>query len=124
MIPFITFDYLICLLAIPAILYASRAAPVRLKAPFKAGVWMGERSYGLYLWHFPVILSVYGMGPLLHPANLNHLAVKIVIIFVISIALGWGSFVFVERPGRLWGRVLGRSTTAWLHRSKDVAQES
>ncbi len=123
-VPFVFFDYLICVLAVPAILYASRSAPVRLKAPFRAGVWMGERSYGLYLWHFPVILSVYGMGPLLQPANLHHLPVKIVIIFIISIGLGWGSFVFVERPGRLWGRDLGRSTTAWLHRNKDATREA
>lgn len=120
-IPFVFFDYLICLLAVPAILYAARPAPERLKLPMRAGVWMGERSYGLYLWHFPVILSVYGMGPLLHEANLHHLTVKIVMIFVISIVLGWGSFVFVERPGRLWGRDLGRKVTAWLTHNSDTS---
>jgi peptidoglycan/LPS O-acetylase OafA/YrhL len=115
-LPFVFFDYLICILAVPAVLYASRPAPVALKAPMLAGVWMGERSYGLYLWHFPVILSVYGMGPLLHAANLHHLPVKVVLIFAISILLGWGSFSLVERPGRLWGRTLGRRATTWLHR--------
>ena len=113
---YVTWDYLLAISAIPALLYAARPSPVHLKAPMRAGVWMGERSYGLYLWHFPVILSVYGMGPLLAAPNTHHIVVKVILIFIISIGLGWGSFAVVEKPGRLYGRDLGRKTTAWWHR--------
>ena len=121
-LPFVFFDYLICLLALPAILYASRPSPVRLKPAMLAGVWMGERSYGLYLWHFPVILSVYAMGPELYAPNLHHIVIKVTLVFAISILLGWGSFSFVERPGRLSGRDLGRKVTARLHRGSETQQ--
>ena len=109
---FISFDYVVALSAVPGLLYASRPSPVRLKAPMRAGVWVGERSYGLYLWHFPVILSVYGIGSAMLAPNLNHLGVKVGIVFVVSIALGWASFVAVERPGRLTGRDLGHRLAA------------
>ena len=35
----------------------------------KGGVWLGERSYGLYLWHFPVILSVFAIGSCWRPTS-------------------------------------------------------
>ena len=69
---------------------------------------MGERSYGLYLWHFPVILSIYGIGTVGNPADLHHLPLKIVAIFVISIALAWGSYSLVELPAREYGRNVAR----------------
>jgi peptidoglycan/LPS O-acetylase OafA/YrhL len=116
----VTYDYLIALLAVPALLYASRPSPVRLNAAMRGGVWMGERSYGLYLWHFPVILSVLGIGSAMLAPNTHHMAIKVVLIFVISIALGWGSFSLVERPGRLYGRDLGRKLTKKEHHAKSA----
>ncbi len=118
---FISFDYIVCILAVPALLYASRPSPVRLKAPMRAGVWMGERSYGIYLWHFPVILSVYGIGATMLAPNTHHLPIKVAIIFVITIALGWGSFSMVERPGRLYGRGLGRRLAGWQRKHHRAA---
>jgi peptidoglycan/LPS O-acetylase OafA/YrhL len=117
-IRFITYDYLLAILAIPALLYAARPSPVHLHAAMRAGVWMGERSYGLYLWHFPVILSVYGMGAETSPPNLHHIVIKVILIFAISIGLGWASFSLIERPFRLKGRDLGRATTEWRRRQR------
>jgi peptidoglycan/LPS O-acetylase OafA/YrhL len=102
------FDFLVCFLALPAILYGSRPVRGQLGAPMQVSVWLGERSYGLYLWHFPVILSLYGMGPSTNPPQLSFLALRLVGIVVLSVALAAGSYRFVEHPGRELGRQLGR----------------
>jgi peptidoglycan/LPS O-acetylase OafA/YrhL len=110
---FTFFDYAICILAMPALLYGSRPVTGRLAVPMRGGVWLGERSYGLYLWHFPVILAFYGIGTAGLPPQTSHLALRIVGIWVVSIALAWGSFSLIERPGRLLGRRLGRQVEGW-----------
>jgi peptidoglycan/LPS O-acetylase OafA/YrhL len=102
------FDLLVCILAVPAILYGARPVRGQLGGPMRVSVWFGERSYGLYLWHFPVILSIYGMGPSAHPPQLSFLPLRLVGIVVISVALAAGSYRFVEHPGRELGRQLGR----------------
>jgi peptidoglycan/LPS O-acetylase OafA/YrhL len=102
------FDYIVCLLAVPALLYAAQPISTELPRHMVPAVWMGERSYGLYLWHFPVILSIYGIGSAGNPPDLHHLPLKIVAIFVISIMLAWGSYSLVELPAREYGRKLAR----------------
>lgn len=65
------------------------AAPIR---------WIGERSYGLYLWHWPVLaLFVAGLPdgtPWWVPAAAA---------LVVTVAASWASYRFVERPIRLQG---------------------
>ncbi len=69
--------------------------------------WVGERSYGMYLWQFPVIIFT---TPQNAPANYLRSLVQIVAIFVIS-ALSWR---FIEQPVRhgalapVWQRVSQR----------------
>lgn len=70
---------------------------------------MGERSYGLYLWHFPVILSVYGMGAMESSPNLSYLPIRILIISVVSLLLADGSYRMVELPARQYGRKLAKA---------------
>lgn len=52
-------------------------------------VWLGRRSYSLYLWHFPVLL---GLSPLLDGASF------VVASAGLSLAVADLSFRFVERP--------------------------
>jgi len=106
---FTGFDLAIGVLALPVFVYASRPVVARLGRPMRGAVWVGERSYGLYLWHFPVILSVYGMGAEVNPPDLSHLPLRILAIAVISVALADVSYRFIELPGRRYGRKLGRS---------------
>lgn len=56
--------------------------------------WIGQRSYGLYLWQYPVmILYEVKVGDTsLHP--LRHLIIQITLIILISEA----SYRFVEMP--------------------------
>jgi peptidoglycan/LPS O-acetylase OafA/YrhL len=73
----------------------------------KAGVWLGERSYGLYLWHFPVTLVVLDMGTMTRAPSLSWVGLRILVIVVVSVGLGAMSYRFVEKPGRELGRRLG-----------------
>ncbi len=80
---------------------ASRLAPIVGCAPMR---WIGARSYGVYLWHFPIIILTTptgASGPALVRSTLQVAAT-----FGVA-ALSWR---FVEDPirhgalGRLWAR--------------------
>lgn len=56
-------------------------------------VWVGQRSYGIYLWHWPLlVLAGEQWGPLSAPARL--------LVLVVSVALAAVSFRFLENPIR------------------------
>jgi peptidoglycan/LPS O-acetylase OafA/YrhL len=65
--------------------------------------WTGERSYGMYLWQFPVIVLT---TPLNAQPNYLRAVIQVTAIFLIS-GLSWR---FIEDPvrhgalGRLWSR--------------------
>jgi peptidoglycan/LPS O-acetylase OafA/YrhL len=69
---------------------ASRLAPIVGCRPMR---WIGERSYGIYLWHFPIIILTTpdGAGP-----NLIRNTLQLAAIIVVS-ALSWK---YVENPIR------------------------
>jgi len=66
--------------------------------------WLGVRSYGIYLWHYPVIV-------LTSPANATEDLPRAAAQTAASIALAALSWRFVEEPvrrgalGRLWARL-------------------
>ncbi len=65
--------------------------------------WIGVRSYGIYLWHYPVIV-------LTTPANATENLTRATLQIFASIALAAVSWRFVEEPirhgalGKLWKR--------------------
>lgn len=76
---------------------AHAARPVRLlsRGPLP---WLGERSYGVYLWHMPVIYVLRGAG--VFPEGRTTAAVLVVFALVVPIAhLSW---TLVERPALRW----------------------
>ncbi len=83
---------LLCAVIVWAV--ADRDGPLRwLGAP--ALVWVGIRSYGIYLWHWPVIVFV---GP---PMGIDLPRPALVTLQVaLSLALAELSFRFIERPVR------------------------
>jgi len=72
--------------------------------------WLGVRSYGIYLWHYPVILLTSPANP---APDLPRAAVQV----VASVGIAAVSWRFVEEPirrgalGRLWHRL--RDRQAW-----------
>ena len=66
--------------------------------------WVGERSYAIYLWHYPVIVLTTPLGA---APNLLRATLQIAITFVLA-ALSW---TYIEQPvrhgalGRQWQRV-------------------
>jgi len=91
-----------------------------LDAP--AASWVGERSYGLYLWHWPVILivdEVWRTAPGTWP-----FAGRTALIVLLTGAIAEASYRFVETPVRKAGfratgrRVLGRLRGLTLPRQR------
>lgn len=64
--------------------------------------YLGDRSYSLYLWHWPVIVFVTARGDAIDPATGLWVIVAV-------LALSHLSYRFVEQPFRARGRV-----EAWL----------
>ncbi len=88
---------------------ASLAHPACRLGPilgWKPLVWVGVRSYGIYLWHFPIIVLTTP-GGVANGRELGRAALQLVAIFAIS-ALSWR---YLEEPirhgalGRFWQRL-------------------
>jgi peptidoglycan/LPS O-acetylase OafA/YrhL len=106
---FAGYDLGLGVLLLPALLYATRpSASDEGGALIRAGVWLGDRSYGLYLWHFPVILAVYERGTSLLPPDTSHPLFRVLLIVLLSLGLAMLSYRFVEAPARDYGRELSR----------------
>jgi peptidoglycan/LPS O-acetylase OafA/YrhL/lysophospholipase L1-like esterase len=80
--------------------------------------WIGVRSYGIYLWHYPVII-------LTSPANSTEDLPRAALQVAASIGIAALSWRFVEEPirhgalERAWKRM--RSRTAWQAPSAGVS---
>jgi peptidoglycan/LPS O-acetylase OafA/YrhL/lysophospholipase L1-like esterase len=64
--------------------------------------WIGQRSYGIYLWHWPVILLVTAVAPATAPGEPPSLPV-VTVSLVLTFVLAALSFTWVEMPVRRQG---------------------
>lgn len=97
--PFPSFTALLPVLGTAAVIAAGAprlaAAPTRLLS-LRPVQFVGDVSYGTYLWHWPIIVLVpYATGAALS-------APVALLILASSIVLGWLSKRFVEDPVREW----------------------
>jgi peptidoglycan/LPS O-acetylase OafA/YrhL len=71
----------------------------------RAAVWLGTVSYGVYLWHYPLLALVAGgwLWALPDPLELP-------LVILGSVALGWASWHLIEQPAMARRPRL----TAWL----------
>jgi peptidoglycan/LPS O-acetylase OafA/YrhL len=101
---FIVYEPLLVLVMVPAVVYAGRVGPRSRAWPHRVALWLGERSYSLYLWHFPIILAVFGRGAYLTPAHMTHVWLRVATVAVCSVVAAAVSYSAIEKPARLYGR--------------------
>jgi peptidoglycan/LPS O-acetylase OafA/YrhL len=63
--------------------------------------WIGVRSYGIYLWHYPVIVLTTAVGAAGGPVSLE----RAVVLVAVTVAIAAVSWRFVEDPIRRGGRL-------------------
>ncbi|MGP7960962.1 acyltransferase family protein [Sanguibacter sp. A247] len=72
-------------------------SPVRRALEHPALRWIGERSYGLYLWHWPVFVLLTQIFAKQYVEG-TGVALVWVVTVVVTFALAAASYRFVERP--------------------------
>jgi peptidoglycan/LPS O-acetylase OafA/YrhL len=96
------------LVLLPALLLAARPQQFSDSPLRRVSSWLGERSYSIYLWHFPLILAVYERGTSGRPAAEGGFWWRLPLILVLTLAFAAASYAMVERPGMEWGRRLAK----------------
>lgn len=91
-------------LATVLVIAAGTGAPPRYLRPLThpVSVWVGELSYSLYLWHFPVIILLAAVLP---PTSAAYFLGAVVLTLGLSVAAFYG----VENPVRKSSWLTGRS---------------
>jgi peptidoglycan/LPS O-acetylase OafA/YrhL len=109
---FAAYDFLLMLLMVPALVLAAYPGEFRPSPLRTVSTWLGERSYSIYLWHFPIILAVYERGPFrFGPAPAGY-EWRLPLILLLTLVFASVSYHAVERPGMEWGRRLARRFAA------------
>ena len=111
-------DHVMVMLAVPALLYAAQPVIGPLARSMRVLTWLGERSYGLYLWHFPIILSIYGRGTLTSAPSTTYPVLRLVLIIGLSVLFAHVSYIAIERPAQGFGR----RVVAWQSRGRVAAE--
>jgi len=88
-------------------------SPWRSAMGFRPLTWLGRRSYGIYLWHWPVLMMAFALFPVAPGTSAS--AVLLTSALVVTLALAAASFAWVETPIRRQGFVQPtRRALAWL----------
>nr|WP_227993759.1 acyltransferase family protein [Pseudactinotalea sp. HY160] len=103
-------------LATAAIIAALPGGPSPLTRILEAGplAWIGRRSYGIYMWHWPVLLIVTAVLPAATADSGAWWAGKMLAVGL-TIALAAASFTWIENPVRRLGFIETlRRARAWF----------
>ncbi|MCW2999349.1 MAG: acyltransferase [Solirubrobacterales bacterium] len=94
----------------PAVFGDQRRGAVRRLLGLAPVAWIGVMSYGVYVWHWPVLMQLqrWGLGSVaVHPYVLWGATA-----LAVSVALGGLSYALVERPALSFKGRFGRTRTA------------
>ena len=64
--------------------------------------WVGERSYGLYLWHWPILLLLVAALPAQAPGSMGWWLLRVLVV-VLTVVVAEASYRWVETPIRRKG---------------------
>lgn len=73
----------------------------------KPFVWLGERSYSIYLWHWPILVISRAAAPLLNPL------INALIVTALSVLLAAVTYRWIENPMRQDGIL--HTLKGWLY---------
>lgn len=95
------------LLAITMLVVAALSHPESPVARFLSGRWLvatGRWSYGIYLWHLPVIALLE--NDFTHRTGVSGFVLWMGCVLAVSYPLGAATFVWVENPAISWSKRL------------------
>lgn len=67
----------------------------------KVAQWLGECSYSLYLWHWPIVVALVFL-------NLQHFIPAIIFGLALTVFMGWISYRYIETTARI---ILSKKST-------------
>lgn len=82
---------------------AAPGGPLRVLA-HPASRWLGDVSYGVFLWHMPLILAARPLAVRAGDESTASYLVLCALVLPASLLLGWLSRRFVEQPAIAWAR--------------------
>jgi peptidoglycan/LPS O-acetylase OafA/YrhL len=119
---FTVYDFVVMLVLLPALLLAARPAQFSESPLRRVSTWLGERSYSIYLWHFPLILVIYERGPFKRDAAEGGYWWRLPAILALTLLFAAASYAMVERPGMEWGRRLAKRVSAGRRSGRDIKE--
>ncbi len=90
-----------CLVIISLVHPASRFAPIISTAPFR---WIGQRSYGIYIWHWVIFQVTRPSVDLSGETWALYLARVLLVLALADISLRWVEIPFRQGPVQTWFR--------------------
>jgi peptidoglycan/LPS O-acetylase OafA/YrhL len=89
--------------------------------------WLGDMTYGIYLWHLLVLefaIGTLGIAPLLPTQGTNARLLEFTaVVLTITLLLAALSRRYIELPGIRWGRGVSRRFSAAVSREQLAAEE-
>ena len=112
---------LVSLAAVGLIAFIVCSQPLARRCEVAPLRWIGVRSYGLYLWHWPLLVLVSQLMDADHPGHGTPWPVVLVTL-VLTVTAAWASHRFIEAPVMARGiGTLVRSLWGWTRRVVLVA---
>jgi peptidoglycan/LPS O-acetylase OafA/YrhL len=105
---FTVYDFVVMVALLPALLLAARPQQFSPSPLRSVSQWLGERSYSIYLWHFPLVLVMYERGPLKRLPPVDGYWWRLPAILLLTLVFASVSYHLVERPGMEYGRRLAK----------------
>ncbi|WP_288814980.1 acyltransferase family protein [uncultured Varibaculum sp.] len=91
----------------PVIIKKTAVSPLVFILDSKPFVWLGERSYSIYLWHWPILVISRAAAPLLNPL------INALIVTALSVLLAAVTYRWIENPMRQDGIL--HTLKGWLY---------